>query len=100
VSAMCKASDRECALSLFGDAVSALYVPFQSNHKVMAHNEKEDQSIEDSVESTVQAARMLSLKEKLEDGDIEDRGTNRMMGIPRCALCRPLIQLTRIKNEC
>jgi hypothetical protein len=26
------------ALSLFGDAVSALYVPFQSDHKVMAHN--------------------------------------------------------------
>ncbi len=37
VSAMCKASDRECALSLFGEAVSASYVPFQSDHKVMAH---------------------------------------------------------------
>jgi hypothetical protein len=34
---MCKASDRKCVLSLFGDAVSALYVPFQSDHKVMAH---------------------------------------------------------------
>jgi hypothetical protein len=38
VSAMCKASDRECALSLFGKAVSASYVPFQSDHKVMAHS--------------------------------------------------------------
>jgi hypothetical protein len=37
---MCKASDRKCALSLFGDAVSASYVPFQSDHKVMAHNEQ------------------------------------------------------------
>jgi hypothetical protein len=25
-------------LSLFGDAVSASHVPFQSDHKVMAHN--------------------------------------------------------------
>jgi hypothetical protein len=30
--------DRKCVLSLFGEAVSALYVSFQSNHKVMAHN--------------------------------------------------------------
>jgi hypothetical protein len=35
---ICKVSDRKCALSLFGDAVYALYVPFQSDHKVMAHN--------------------------------------------------------------
>jgi hypothetical protein len=35
---MCKASDRKCALSLFGNAVSTLYMPFQGDHKVMAHN--------------------------------------------------------------
>jgi hypothetical protein len=49
---MCKASDRECALSLFGDAVSAWYVPFQSDHKVMAHTKyispvaEEDKTLE------------------------------------------------------
>jgi UDP-3-O-acyl-N-acetylglucosamine deacetylase len=38
---MCKALDRKCALSLFGNAVSASHVPFQSDHKVMAHIVKE-----------------------------------------------------------
>jgi hypothetical protein len=33
-----KVSDRKCVLSLLGDAVSASYVPFQSDHKVMAHS--------------------------------------------------------------
>ncbi|KAJ6469236.1 hypothetical protein DFH09DRAFT_1111217 [Mycena vulgaris] len=54
--------------------------------RLVAEFEKQDDSLEDSVESTAQGAHMLSLKETLENNEVVDRGAVREDGLPRYML--------------
>ncbi|KAJ7918196.1 hypothetical protein B0H13DRAFT_2438293, partial [Mycena leptocephala] len=71
------------ALHRMANASSSRTPEVERLKRLIQEYEKMDESMEDPVESTSQGALMLSLKEKLEHTDIEDRGTHRATGLPR-----------------
>jgi hypothetical protein len=82
------------------DASSSRTPEAERMSRLIQEYQREDDSLEDAVESTSQGALLLSLKYQLEANEIEDRGVGRPEGIPHYGLSEHIYQkVDRVVGE-